>query len=161
MTIANAVSAQSSGLDGRCSAHGGDAHPCLVPLARNAGSIRLPPRTSIGPLGKNPNGKEFVLEDSTVMQVWVTDYPADGFAASGQRFRPDSMSRRDTTVAGRPAMLVTLKLVPSEGAPTFVGSLFVTVDSARTINVTVSTATSASRDRTLHWAAGQLILPRS
>src|SRR5258707_163150 len=104
LVLTRIASAQGSRGSGACAIRRIDPEPCLLNLARGAGSIRLPPLTTVTPLGKNPDGRHLVLEDSTDLEVWVTEYPADGLAASGPGpTRADSMSRRDTTVAGRPA----------------------------------------------------------
>lgn len=128
---------------------------CVLELARGAGSLRLPPGSLVSPLGANPDGKHIVLEDSTVVEVWVTEYPADGLATAGG-VGIDSTRRSDTTIVGRPATLTTLRLLSPVAAPEYVGLGFVTMDTVTAINFTVSTATPSSRDRALRSIAASI-----
>lgn len=94
---------------------------CLLQLARGAGALALPPLASIGALGKNPDGSKIVLEDSTVVEVWVTEPPVTGaLAASGAGI--DSLWLADTAVAGRSeelsrALLEATRRLHQAGAP--------------------------------------------
>ena len=128
---------------------------CVLELARGAGTVRLPPGSLVSPLGANPDGKHIVLEDSTVVDVWITEYPADGFTTSGG-VGIDSTWRFDTTIVGRPATFTTLRLRSPVAAPEYVGLGFVTVDTVTAINFTVSTATPNSRDRALRAIASSI-----
>lgn len=104
---------------------------------------------SIGPLGKNPDGKEIILEDSTVVNVWVTESPASaGMASAGSNV--DSLRHAATVVARHQAEVVTLKIRSSRtGAWHYFGSASITVDLARAVNLLVQTDTPRSRDAAL------------
>ncbi len=81
-----------------CPPKGVTAHGCVLRLARRAGTFQVPPLASIGLLGKNPDGKEIILEDSTVVNVWVTESPATGGMASGGS-GIDSLTHSGTVVS--------------------------------------------------------------
>lgn len=123
------------------------SHACVLQLPRTGG-MRVPPRTLVSALGSNPDGSELVLPDSTVVEIWVTEYPAGGLAAAGG-FRTDSIVHSDTTVSGYTTSISTVKLLPPVGAPVYVGLAHVTIDTGTAVNLSVSTATPSSRDRSL------------
>lgn len=125
---------------------------CVLELPRGAGSLRLPPASLVTPLGSNPDGRHIVLEDSTVVDVWITEDPADGLATAGGA-SVDSIWRSDTTIAGLRATWTTFRLVSASAGPEYVGLGFVIVDKVTAINFTVSTATPSSRDRALRLIA--------
>ena len=132
-----------------------DSSSCMLQLARGAGTIAVPAGTSVQPLGRNPDGNQLVLEDSTVVDVWVSEEPDDGLAAAAGT-HADSLVRVDTTIAQWPASLTTVKLVQSDAPPVYIGMLVVTLDSLRTVNASVTTSTPDSRDEALRWIIGQL-----
>lgn len=134
-------------------------HPCILQLARGAGALEVPPLASIGPLGKNPDGNEIVLEDSTVVEVWVTDSPVTGaLASSGSGI--DSLWHADTAIAGRTAELITARVPPRHaGASHYFGTASVTVDREHAINMMVWTDSPRSRDAVLRWLLGRLRFP--
>ena len=126
--------------------------PCVLQLAYGAGDLRLAAGGRVGPLGSNDDGSQIVLEDSTVVEVWVTEYPAAGLSTT-QGIGLDSLRRVDTIIAGRPAMLSTVKLSPPSATATYLGLGFITVDSVTAINFSVTTATPSSRDAALRFIA--------
>jgi hypothetical protein len=134
-------------------------HACILQLARGAGALEVPPLASIGPLGKNPDGSEIVLEDSTVVEVWVTESPVTGaLASSGSGI--DSLWHADTAIAGRTAELMTAKVRPRHaGAWHYFGTASVTVDGEHAINMMVWADTPSSRDAVLRWLLGRLRIP--
>jgi hypothetical protein len=134
-------------------------HACILQLARGAGALEVPPLARVGPLGKNPDGSEIVLEDSTVVEVWVTESPVTGaLASSGSGI--DSLWHEDTAIAGRTADLLTAKVRPRRtGAWHYFGSASVTVDGEHAINLMVWTDTPSSRDAVLRWLLGRLRIP--
>jgi hypothetical protein len=138
-----------------CPAAGVAERACRIELSRDAGTLRVPAGTAIEPLGANPEGRHLVLPDSAVAEVWVTEYPADGLAASGDA-RIDSVQHADTLFAGRSTQLVSLRMVPSSGAPVCAGLAYLTVDSARAVNFWIQTASGSSRDRALREIVGAL-----
>lgn len=134
-------------------------HACTLQLARGAGALELPPLASIGPLGKNPDGSKIVLEDSTVVEVWVTESPVTGALAS-RGSGIDSLSYADTAIAGRSAALVTARVRPIHmGASHYLGTASVMVDEEHAINMMVWTDTPQSRDAVLRWLLGRLRFP--
>jgi len=134
-------------------------HACILQLARGAGTLEVPPLASIGALGKNPDGSEIVLEDSTVVEVWVTDSPVTGaLASSGSGI--DSLWYADTAIAGRTAELITAKVRPRHtGAWHYFGTASVTVHGEHAINMMVWTDTPGSRDVVLRLLLGRLRFP--
>ena len=146
--------------DGHVSAGG-----CALRLARRAGTLRLPPLASIGPLGRNPDGKEIILEDSTVVNVWVTESPASAGMASGGS-SVDSLRHAATVVARHQAEVVTLKIrSPRTGHWHYLGSASIPVDAARAVNLLVQTDTPQSRDTALRlllagWRAPEQAHPK-
>jgi hypothetical protein len=136
-----------------CPAAGVAERACRVELSRDAGALRVPAGTAIEPLGANPAGRHLVLPDSTVAEVWVTEYAADGLAASSDT-RIDSVQHADTLIAGRSTQLVSLRMVPSSGAPVYAGLAYMTLDSARAVNFSIETASRSSRDRALRDIVG-------
>ena len=155
--LASVTVACGSGPSGECHTPEGERTTCVIRLARGAGTLRLPPGTTVEPLGDNPGGRHFVLDDSTDVDVWVSEEPDDGLAASGG-MSTDSMHRADTTFGGFPATFVTVKLTHPKDAPVYLGMFFVTLDSVRAVNVALSTTTPVSRDQALRDLAGQLTL---
>ena len=128
---------------------------CVLTLTRGAGSVRLPPGALVEPLGSNSDGKHIVLEDSTVVEIWVTEVPADGLATTGG-IGIDSTWRADTVIAGRPAAISTFRLVSPAREPEYVGLGFITVNGETAINFSVSTATPPSRDNALRFIAASV-----
>src|ERR1041385_9086562 len=55
----------------------------LFILPDSVGSLRVPPLTTEEPLGRNSHGRRLILEDSTIIHVWVTPQPAAGLSMSG------------------------------------------------------------------------------
>ena len=127
---------------------------CVLQLSRGGG-LRLPAGALVTSLGSNPDGRHIVLEDSTVVEVWITEAPADGLATTGG-VGVDSTWRSDTTIAGLPATLTTFRLVSPSAAPEYGGLGFVAVDSQTAINFSVSTATPSSRDGALRRIAASI-----
>ena len=119
-------------------------------LPDSLGTVRLAPLTVAGPLGTNPHGRKFILEDSTVIEVWVTPEPVMSFMSTGQVGQSAYASCR-TTIGGKPAFVTRIALTKSGGTvpSVFVGLTNITMDSTQTINVAVTTATAASRDDAL------------
>jgi hypothetical protein len=146
--VAAPLSAQASGKT-VCPTKGVSAHGCVLRLARRAGTFQVPPLATIGPLGQNPDGREIILADSTVVNVWVTESPATGGMATGGA-GIDSLTHSATIVARHRAALETLEIrSPRSGARHYVGSASITVDAERAVNFLVQTATPRSRDAAL------------
>jgi hypothetical protein len=123
---------------------------CVLQLAYGAGDLHLPAGTRVGPLGGNDDGSRIVLEDSTVVEVWVTEHPAAGLSTMGG-IGVDSLRQADTVIAGLPATLSTVKLLSPSSAPEYLGLGFITVDSVTAINFSATTATATSRDAALRF----------
>jgi hypothetical protein len=121
------------------------------------GSIRLSPGTVEQPLGKNPDGRKYILEDSTVLEVWVTPEPAAGMAVSGGAKAGDA-GFCSTQLGKFAAMVSRAALAGPSGDSVFVGMINITVDQEHALNVAVTTATRASRDDVLTRVPGFLQL---
>jgi len=121
------------------------------------GKIRLPPGTVEQPLGKNPDGRKYILEDSTVLEVWVTPEPAAGMSVSGGTRAGDAgfCSARMGKFA---AIVSRAALARPSGDSVFVGMLNITLDQEHALNAAVTTATRASRDQVLNRVPGFLQL---
>jgi hypothetical protein len=118
-----------------------------VNLPDSIGSLALPAGTVPQPLGKNPHGQHFVLEDSTVVEIWVTPEPVASFMTDGAQLKVTH--RCQALVSGLAATVTRLELGAPGHASEFVGLLSVVVDTNHAVNITVSTATMASRDEML------------
>ena len=118
-------------------------------LPDSLGTIRLPPGAVSEPLGSNPDGRKFILEDSTVLEIWVTPEPAAGLAATGGT--GTGTVRSCDTRLGRFAGTVTRASLGSPNhASVFVGLLNIILDQKHALNVAVTTATGPSRDAILN-----------
>jgi hypothetical protein len=89
-----------------------------------------------------------VLEDSTVVEIWVTPEPVASLMTSdGTNLKVTQ--RCQTMVSGLAATATRLELGAPGRTSEFVGLLSVVVDTNHAVNVSVSTATLASRDEML------------
>ena len=128
-------------------------------LPDSVGYLRLPPLTTVEPLGHNPHGRHLVLEDSTVVDVWVTPYPAGGLAAKGASSEEEAHCQ--TTIAGHSAFVSRVTLAFPNRAREYLGVISVMLNDTASVNISVSTATAASRDGALSEVAGRLTLMRA
>ncbi len=119
------------------------------------GTIRLPVGTVGGPLGANPDGRRYVLQDSTVLEVWLTDQPAAGLAASGT-MGADSIRSCDTQIGGFATTVTRAAFAGHRGDSLFVGLINITMDSEQALNVAVTTANRGARDQTVNRLPGLL-----
>ncbi len=126
-----------------------------VELPDSTGVIRLGPGTVVAPLGTNPHGRHFVLEDSTVIDVWVTPELADGLAASGG-MRARGMRRCDTRIGRYPATVTRIELWAPNRTPVFVGIINFVLSADHVLNLALTTATADSRDMMLGTIAASL-----
>ncbi|SRR6266566_4367436 len=118
-------------------------------LPDSVGAIRLPPGAVSEPLGGNPDGRKFILEDSTVIEIWVTREPAAGLAATG-RGGAGTVRSCDTRM-GRFAATVTRAALGSPNHQSvFVGLINIVLDQEHALNIAVTTATGSSRDVVLN-----------
>jgi|SRR5213592_880155 len=118
-------------------------------LPSSVGTIRLPPGAVSEPLGSNPDGRKFILEDSTVLEIWVTPEPAVGLAATGGT-GAGPIGSCDTRIGRFAATVTRAALVAPSGDSVFVGLLNITLDQQHALNVAVTTATGPSRDAVLN-----------
>ena len=124
-------------------------------LPHVVGTIRLPQGTVGQPLGNNPDGRKYILEDSTVLEVWLTPEPAAGISASGgMRGRAEGFC--STQVGKFDAIVSRAALAEPSGDSVFVGMLNITLDQENALNIAVTTATRASRDQVLNRVPGFL-----
>ena len=126
-------------------------------LPHLVGTIRLPLGTVGQPLGNNPDGRKYILEDSTVLEVWLTPEAAAGMAASGGT-AAGTAGFCSARVGKFIAIVSRAALVGRTGDSVFVGMLSITVDQEHALNVAVTTATRASRDQVLNRVPGFLQL---
>jgi hypothetical protein len=129
-----------------------DAEMVRVVLPDSIATIRIP--SGATRKGKLPSGLTLILEDSTLIDVWLTPEPATGFAATGSA-HPVNFTFCDTTVRDRSATVTRVTLV-MPGDSSFVGILNVVIDKAHALNVAVTTATATSRDTVLGIVASNL-----
>ena len=124
----------------------------LFQLPDSLGTIPLPPGTVAGPLGNNPDGRQFILEDSTLIELWVTPEPVGGLMASSQ-VRLSASTNCRATIGGRPTVINRLEFTKPGGTipSAYVGIANIVLDSTHTINLTVTTATASSRDEALRF----------
>jgi hypothetical protein len=118
-------------------------------LPDSVGRIRLPPRAVSEPLGSNPHGRKFILEDSTVLEIWVTPEPAVGLAATGGT-AAETVQSCDTRIGRFTATVTRAALGSPNQASVFVGLLNIILDQKHALNVAVTTATAPSRDAVLN-----------
>ena len=126
-------------------------------LPHVVGTIRLPHGTVGQPLGNNPDGRKYILEDSTVLEVWLTPEPAAGMAVSGGT-KAGSAGFCSTQMGKFAAIVSRAALAGPGGDSVFVGMLNITLDREHALNVAVTTATRASRDQVLKRVPGFLQL---
>ncbi len=126
-----------------------------VELPDSIGVIRLGRGTVVSPLGTNPHGRHLVLEDSTVLDVWVTPQPAGGLAASGG-MRARGMRRCETRIGRYPATVTRVELWAPNRAPVFVGIVNLVLSASQAVNLALTTATANSRDTMLGRVAASL-----
>jgi hypothetical protein len=120
-------------------------------LPDSLGTVQLAPGTVAGPLGRNPHGREFILEDSTVIEVWVTPEPATASLMSTSPVTMSASTLCRTTIRGHPAIIAKVALTKPGGTTpsVYVGTASIILDSATAINLAVTTATASSRDNAL------------
>jgi hypothetical protein len=126
-------------------------------LPHVVGTIRLPQGTVGQPLGNNPDGRKYILEDSTVLEVWLTPEPAAGMSVSGGT-KAGSGGFCSTQMGKFAAIVSRAALAGPSGDSVFVGMLNITLDQEHALNVAVTTATRASRDQVLNRVPGFLQL---
>jgi len=121
-----------------------------VDLPDSLGSLLLPPNPTTDSLGPYAHGRHFILEDSTVVDVWVTPQPAAALASIGG-LRPKGVRNCQTLISGHPAFVARVELEAPGRASVFLGMLNITVDSSHALNLSVTTANAPSRDDMLRW----------
>jgi|SRR6267154_3019625 len=129
-------------------------------LPDSLGTIHLWPGALREPLGTNPHGAKFVLEDSTVVEVWVTEQSADWLSTSANV--QTTGYRRCTTVRqGYPTSVVRVQFTKRDRAPVYTGIVHIVLDDHHTLNLAVTTATATSRDDALGIVGWLDLLPPS
>jgi hypothetical protein len=120
-------------------------------LPDSLGTLQLGPGTVARPLGHNPHGREYVLEDSTVIEVWVTPEPATGSLMSTGPVTVSASTLCRTTIQSHRAVVSKVALTKPGGTTpsVYVGAASITLGSTSTINIAVTTATASSRDQAL------------
>ena len=143
-------------MPGALRAQGAGQRACLPPvqpahdgtsfeLPASAGAIRLPPGTVSEPLGANADGRKFILEDSTVLEIWVTPEPLGGLSAVGVT-SAGAVQTCDGRI-GRFAVVVTrVAFAAPSGDSVYLGMLNITLGSRRFLNIVATTANTESRD---------------
>ncbi len=150
-TRARAQRPRGSQADTTCLGHVAEVpgwNPVDVP--DSLGSLLLPPNPTTDSLGPYAHGRHLILEDSTVVDVWVTPQPPAAMASSGG-LRPKSVRNCQTLISGHPAFIARVELGAPGRASVFLGMLNITVDSSHALNLSVMTATASSRDDMLRW----------
>jgi hypothetical protein len=122
-------------------------------LPGSVATVRLPDRGTVK--GSLPTGWTLVLEDSTLIDLWVTPEPATGFASSTGA-RPVDFRFCDIALDNHSATVTRVTLIMPGRDSVFVGVLNVQLDPEHALNVSVSTATAESRDAMLGMVAGNL-----
>ena len=126
-------------------------------LPASVGTIRLPPRSVSEPSGSNPAGRKFILEDSTVLEIWVTPEPAAGISATGATGAGPVRSC-GTQIGRFDATVTRVALAGLGGDSVFIGLINITLDQEHALNIAVTTATGLSRDAVLNDVPGFLHL---
>ena len=125
-------------------------------LPDSVGSLRVPPLTTEEPLGRNSHGRRLILEDSTIIHVWVTPQPAAGLSMSGPG-RVEGVRNCETQVSGHLAIVSRFTVVPRATPREYMGMMNIVLDDSTSANFTISTATVASRDMMLGVVAHSLV----
>ena len=125
-------------------------------LPHLVGTIRLPEGTKGEPIGYDPDARKYILEDSTVLEVWLTPEPAAGMSVSGGTGAFEGVC---STQMGKFAVIVSRgALAWPHRDSAFVGMINITLDEENALNVAVTSGTRASRDRMLNRVPGFLQL---
>ena len=133
-----------------------------VPLALpdSVGWLRIPRGTTVAPLEKNPHGRHLVLEDSTVVDISVTSFPAGGLVVSGS-VKAQDMSNCEALVAGHAAYVTRATLVSRNSARVYLGMINVMLADSLSVDVAARTGTAESRDAMIGLLASSLSFRRT